>query len=68
MDALSLNSRNYPDLIFKAMSDQICIECGMPFVGHDDQMFCSGCSFKVDNDLKILELASNDIEGYIHIA
>jgi uncharacterized Zn finger protein (UPF0148 family) len=50
------------------MSDQICIECGMPFVGHDDQLFCSGCCYKVDNDLKILELASNDIEDYSQIA
>ncbi|NLD92713.1 MAG: hypothetical protein GX639_08600 [Fibrobacter sp.] len=48
------------------MSNQICIECGMPFVGHDDQLFCSGCSYKVDNDLKILdELALSDIEDYM---
>jgi len=48
--------------------NKICVECGNPFPGDENHLYCQSCSYKVENDLKLLDISQYDydIEEYLH--
>jgi predicted amidophosphoribosyltransferase len=44
--------------------NNFCRECGIPLSTDFIQLHCDCCNGKIENDFKILDLTTNEIEDY----
>lgn len=49
-------------------TNKFCKECGVPLLKGKNQLHCDCCNGKIENDFKILDFATNEIDDYFQNA